>query len=318
MGVADARVAAAGGGAGKSKKHKTENIFLKGVRSSYSELVAALAEAGGVEEEELYRDPVALEHCSVQLSMQLYEALPDEAPRFEEMPWMMCRLLFVILADEAHVLAAKPGVAEALWVPLVCQDTAALGSRGEDPIPLLPGFHLVVAPFNAAEPFATTVRETGHMLLTPRPATYGAGGTLIKPAIEVTVDDDGVRTWDARALIRSPSAPSAWARQARLPPGAAARARVVPAPRRRALGDAPARPRRPGALSSRCSSAGGVAPRRRAARCEALPVRRRRPGPAPHHHAARAHARRRLRRAWSVERRARASHRRFCPWLAAA
>ena len=195
FGVADARVAAASGGAGKAKKDRVENILTAGLRSTYGEMKAALAQAGGVQEAELYANEATLARSVTALCTRLYEALPTDAPTFPEHPAMLCRLLFAVLLDEANLL--KQGAAEAFWVPAVCE--GALGSRGSAPVRFLPGVHLVIAPFNPKQPFAEAVRQAGESLLTPRPSQLDAAtGTRIRPPIELITEDDGTVVWDAR------------------------------------------------------------------------------------------------------------------------
>ena len=77
------------------------------------------------------------------LSQRIYQDLPQ--PRFKEQPFFITRLLMGLMIDVAHVIASKrDGAADAVWTPLLCG--GALGGRGVEPLKLLPGLHLVIAP----------------------------------------------------------------------------------------------------------------------------------------------------------------------------
>ena len=215
---------------GKAKADKLENKMLASVRAIYGTLLAELAAAGGVEEDELYTDQAKLAHCILALSQRVYEALPANAPRFAEQAAMIARLLFILLADELHNLkpaGSKPDAAVAFWVPFLCH--GVLGGRGMKPIPLLPAVHLTFAPCNPNNgPLADAVQEAGQSLLTPRRATVDANGTTIRPPLELS-DDDGIEVWDTAALMATLTSISGWRRAtSRTAPPATARASPQP------------------------------------------------------------------------------------------
>jgi hypothetical protein len=194
--VVDARLAAASGGGGKGKNSREDFIVMDGVKIHYGDSKAALAEAGGVEEAELFEE-AKLARSSLLLSQRLYEELPADQPRFPEQAAMISRLLFTIVLDEANRL--NNAASSAFWVPLVC--TGALGPRGSVPVPLLPGVNLVIAPFNPTQPHAEDARVSGESLLCPRPAEVDrVTGARIQPPIELVVEADGTVVWDARAV----------------------------------------------------------------------------------------------------------------------
>lgn len=197
FGLADARDATSVGGAGKGKGDKTENIFMKVLRTHYAGLLAALADAGKVTEEELYTDEPALARAQLLLSKRLYDALPAGTPRFAEQALMMSQVLTFIVVDEAHKLRDMPGASEALWAPLV---GGHLGGRGYAPMRMLPSFHVVLALFNPSEPFASDVRTAAKVVLTPAVASAGA---VSKPALELKEDDDGNLELHTGALLQA-------------------------------------------------------------------------------------------------------------------
>jgi len=199
--VTDAGFAKNTGGVGKGKKDTVDNKVLIGPKLSYGKLIEALVAAGGVEEEELYTDQKKLAMSSALLCRRLYEQLPADVPRFVEQPEMMSRLLFLLVVDEAHRLMTPKlkDVAEALWVPLICQST--LGGRGLAARRMLPALHVLFGLSNPQEPLASAVREAGLSLLTPRRATVDADGARTVPPLELTEDEDGTPVWNASALM---------------------------------------------------------------------------------------------------------------------
>ena len=160
--VVNAKMAASKAAEGsKSKKDKLENIVLSGWHASYDDLLAALAQAGGLQDAAvLYTDEKVLARCVVALSKLIYAALPADEPRFPEQAHMITRLLFTLVLDEAHELLKHRGAAEAVWAPLL--NDGAIGIRGAAPKKLLPGVQLVVALCNPRDDLAADVRAAGQ------------------------------------------------------------------------------------------------------------------------------------------------------------
>ncbi len=188
------------------------------LRNKYTAMVEAMLEAAKkagheVSEEELYTSQETLARCTVLLANSLYAELPAGAPRFKDLPLMMARLMLCFMLDEAHTLITRRGAAEAVWVPLVCG--SEIGGRGDAPLQLLPGFHVMFSLSNTDPDSAldAAVREAGEWLLTPRPATTLPDGTRAQPPLELQVGDDGVHVWDASMLRTAVSCVAHDARQ---------------------------------------------------------------------------------------------------------